>query len=36
MAEAIRERQDRIGLSWIVLPHDAVGRFCSEVAPLLT
>jgi alkanesulfonate monooxygenase SsuD/methylene tetrahydromethanopterin reductase-like flavin-dependent oxidoreductase (luciferase family) len=36
MAEAIRERQARIGLSWIVLPHDAVDRFCSEVAPLLT
>jgi hypothetical protein len=26
MAEAIRERQARIGLSWIVLPHDAVDR----------
>jgi alkanesulfonate monooxygenase SsuD/methylene tetrahydromethanopterin reductase-like flavin-dependent oxidoreductase (luciferase family) len=36
MADAIRERQARIGLSWIVLPHDAVDRFCSEVAPLLT
>jgi alkanesulfonate monooxygenase SsuD/methylene tetrahydromethanopterin reductase-like flavin-dependent oxidoreductase (luciferase family) len=36
MAEAIRERQERIGLSWIVLPHDAADRFCSEVAPLLT
>jgi len=36
MAEAIRERQARIGLSWIVLPNDAVDRFCSEVAPLLT
>jgi alkanesulfonate monooxygenase SsuD/methylene tetrahydromethanopterin reductase-like flavin-dependent oxidoreductase (luciferase family) len=36
MAEAIRERQARIGLSWIVLPHDAADRFCSEVAPLLT
>jgi alkanesulfonate monooxygenase SsuD/methylene tetrahydromethanopterin reductase-like flavin-dependent oxidoreductase (luciferase family) len=35
MAEAIRERQERIGLSWLVLPHDAVDRFCSEVAPLL-
>jgi alkanesulfonate monooxygenase SsuD/methylene tetrahydromethanopterin reductase-like flavin-dependent oxidoreductase (luciferase family) len=36
MAEAIRERQERIGLAWIVLPRDAVDRFCSEVAPLLT
>jgi alkanesulfonate monooxygenase SsuD/methylene tetrahydromethanopterin reductase-like flavin-dependent oxidoreductase (luciferase family) len=36
MADAIRERQARIGLSWIVIPHGAVDRFCSEVAPLLT
>ena len=36
MADAIRARQERIGLSWIVLPHDAVERFCSDVAPLLT
>jgi alkanesulfonate monooxygenase SsuD/methylene tetrahydromethanopterin reductase-like flavin-dependent oxidoreductase (luciferase family) len=36
MADAIRERQARIGLSWIVLPYDAVDRFCSDVAPLLT
>jgi alkanesulfonate monooxygenase SsuD/methylene tetrahydromethanopterin reductase-like flavin-dependent oxidoreductase (luciferase family) len=36
IAEALRERQERIGLTWIVLPHDAVDRFCSEVAPLLT
>lgn len=36
LAEAIQERQERIGLSWIVLPHDALDRFCSEVAPLLT
>jgi alkanesulfonate monooxygenase SsuD/methylene tetrahydromethanopterin reductase-like flavin-dependent oxidoreductase (luciferase family) len=36
MADTIRERQERIGLSWIVLPHGAVDRFCSDVAPLLT
>jgi alkanesulfonate monooxygenase SsuD/methylene tetrahydromethanopterin reductase-like flavin-dependent oxidoreductase (luciferase family) len=36
MAAAIRERQERIGLAWIVLPHDAVDRFCSDVTPLLT
>jgi alkanesulfonate monooxygenase SsuD/methylene tetrahydromethanopterin reductase-like flavin-dependent oxidoreductase (luciferase family) len=36
MADAIRERQERIGLSWIVLPNDAVDRFCTDVAPLLT
>jgi alkanesulfonate monooxygenase SsuD/methylene tetrahydromethanopterin reductase-like flavin-dependent oxidoreductase (luciferase family) len=36
MVDAIRERQARLGLSWIVLPHDAVDRFCSEVAPHLT
>jgi alkanesulfonate monooxygenase SsuD/methylene tetrahydromethanopterin reductase-like flavin-dependent oxidoreductase (luciferase family) len=36
MAEAIRERQERIGLAWIVLPREAVERFCADVAPLLT
>jgi alkanesulfonate monooxygenase SsuD/methylene tetrahydromethanopterin reductase-like flavin-dependent oxidoreductase (luciferase family) len=36
MAEAIRERRERIGLAWIVLPHEAVARFCTEVVPLLT
>jgi alkanesulfonate monooxygenase SsuD/methylene tetrahydromethanopterin reductase-like flavin-dependent oxidoreductase (luciferase family) len=36
MAEAIREREERVGLSWIVLPRDALDRFCSDVAPLLT
>jgi alkanesulfonate monooxygenase SsuD/methylene tetrahydromethanopterin reductase-like flavin-dependent oxidoreductase (luciferase family) len=36
MADALRERQARIGLSWVVIPHDAVDRFCSEVGPLLT
>ena len=35
MADALRERQERIGLSWIVLPLGVVDRFCSEVAPLL-
>jgi hypothetical protein len=35
MATALRERQERVGLSWIVLPNDAVERFCAEVAPLL-
>jgi alkanesulfonate monooxygenase SsuD/methylene tetrahydromethanopterin reductase-like flavin-dependent oxidoreductase (luciferase family) len=36
MADAIRERQERIGLTWIVLPYNAVDRFSSDVAPLLT
>lgn len=36
MAAAIRERQERIGLSWVVLPHDALERFCAEVGPLLS
>jgi alkanesulfonate monooxygenase SsuD/methylene tetrahydromethanopterin reductase-like flavin-dependent oxidoreductase (luciferase family) len=36
MAEAIRERQEQIGLSWLVLPQDSAERFCTEVAPLLT
>jgi alkanesulfonate monooxygenase SsuD/methylene tetrahydromethanopterin reductase-like flavin-dependent oxidoreductase (luciferase family) len=35
MADAINERRERIGLAWLVLPYDAVERFCSEVAPLL-
>ena len=36
MADALRERRERIGLTWIVLPRDVVDRFCADVAPLLT
>ena len=35
MADALRERRERIGLTWIVLPRDVVDRFCADVAPLL-
>jgi hypothetical protein len=35
MAAAIREREQRLGLSWIVLPNNVLDRFCAEVAPLL-
>jgi alkanesulfonate monooxygenase SsuD/methylene tetrahydromethanopterin reductase-like flavin-dependent oxidoreductase (luciferase family) len=35
MAEAVTVWRERIGLSWIILPSDAVGRFCTDVAPLL-
>jgi alkanesulfonate monooxygenase SsuD/methylene tetrahydromethanopterin reductase-like flavin-dependent oxidoreductase (luciferase family) len=36
MADTLSALQEHLGLSWIVLPYDAVDRFCSDVAPLLT
>ena len=36
MADAIRERQERLGLDWIGIPWGDVERFCADVAPLLT
>jgi hypothetical protein len=35
MAAAVTEWRETIGLEWIILPSEAVARFCSEVAPLL-
>lgn len=35
MATAIRERQERLGLSWIAIPFWDVERFFADVAPLL-
>jgi alkanesulfonate monooxygenase SsuD/methylene tetrahydromethanopterin reductase-like flavin-dependent oxidoreductase (luciferase family) len=35
MAATVTEWRETIGLEWIILPSDAVARFCSEVAPLV-
>jgi hypothetical protein len=35
IAEQVRERQDRIGLDWLIVPDAAAVRFASEVMPLL-
>jgi alkanesulfonate monooxygenase SsuD/methylene tetrahydromethanopterin reductase-like flavin-dependent oxidoreductase (luciferase family) len=35
MAALVEERRERIGLRWLVIPHDAVARFTADVAPLL-
>jgi alkanesulfonate monooxygenase SsuD/methylene tetrahydromethanopterin reductase-like flavin-dependent oxidoreductase (luciferase family) len=35
IAALVEERRERIGLRWLVVPHDAVDRFMAEVAPLL-
>jgi alkanesulfonate monooxygenase SsuD/methylene tetrahydromethanopterin reductase-like flavin-dependent oxidoreductase (luciferase family) len=35
MAAAVTAWRERIGLAWIILPSDAVGRFCTDVVPLL-
>lgn len=36
MVDAIRERQSRLGLSWIAIPFSDAERFCTEIAPLLS
>lgn len=36
IAERIRERQERIGLDWMIVPEGAIERFSSDVMPLLT
>lgn len=36
MGEAIRERQERLGLTWLAIPFSDVERFFADVAPLLT
>lgn len=35
MADALRERQERLGLAWIGIPFSDVERFSADVAPLL-
>jgi alkanesulfonate monooxygenase SsuD/methylene tetrahydromethanopterin reductase-like flavin-dependent oxidoreductase (luciferase family) len=35
MAELVRERVERIGLDWLVIPQSAAERFAHEVMPLL-
>jgi alkanesulfonate monooxygenase SsuD/methylene tetrahydromethanopterin reductase-like flavin-dependent oxidoreductase (luciferase family) len=36
IAERIRERQERIGLDWMIVPEGAIERFSSDVMALLT
>ena len=36
IAERVRERQERIGLDWLILPQAQIERFAGEVLPLLT
>jgi len=36
VAERVRERQERIGLDWLILPQAQIERFAGEVLPLLT
>lgn len=36
MAEQVRERQERIGLDWIIVAENAIDRFSSDVMPLLS
>ena len=33
--EQVRERQERIGLDWLIVPYSQTERFCSDVMPLL-
>jgi alkanesulfonate monooxygenase SsuD/methylene tetrahydromethanopterin reductase-like flavin-dependent oxidoreductase (luciferase family) len=35
IAEQLRERAERIGLDWVIVPDDAVDRFSAEVMPRL-
>ncbi|MGZ4415943.1 MAG: LLM class flavin-dependent oxidoreductase, partial [Gaiellaceae bacterium] len=35
IADQVRERQERIGLDWLILPDGTIERFSSEVMPLL-
>jgi len=35
IAEQVRERQERIGLDWMIIPDSAIERFSSEVMSLL-
>jgi alkanesulfonate monooxygenase SsuD/methylene tetrahydromethanopterin reductase-like flavin-dependent oxidoreductase (luciferase family) len=35
IAERVRERQERIGLDWLIVPHAAIERFAADVMPLV-
>ena len=35
IAEQLRERQERIGLDWVIVPHAALEQFATGVMPLL-
>jgi hypothetical protein len=35
IAEQLRERRERIGLDWVVVPDSGLERFSAEVMPLL-
>ena len=35
IADRVRERQERIGLDWLIVPESAIDLFASEVMPLL-
>jgi alkanesulfonate monooxygenase SsuD/methylene tetrahydromethanopterin reductase-like flavin-dependent oxidoreductase (luciferase family) len=36
IAEQVRERRERIGLDWLIVPQAQIERFAGEVLPLLT
>jgi hypothetical protein len=35
IAEQVRERQERIGLDWLIVPESAIERFSADVMPLV-
>ena len=35
IAEQVRERQERIGLDWLIVPNSQIERFSSDVMTLL-
>jgi len=35
IAELVRERTEQIGLDWLIVPENAIDRFCSDVMPAL-
>jgi hypothetical protein len=35
IAEQVRERQERIGLDWLIVPHSQIERFSADVMTLL-
>jgi alkanesulfonate monooxygenase SsuD/methylene tetrahydromethanopterin reductase-like flavin-dependent oxidoreductase (luciferase family) len=36
IAELVRERSERIGLDWLIVPEHAIDRFCGDVMPALS
>jgi alkanesulfonate monooxygenase SsuD/methylene tetrahydromethanopterin reductase-like flavin-dependent oxidoreductase (luciferase family) len=36
IAELVRERTERIGLDWLIVPENAIDQFCADVMPALS